>query len=121
MKKLAAVKNDYDYIDISVKCLHKLLDKKAEDPVFLDLRKVNSYLSYFLIITGNSQIHCRSLAREAISFMSDHGISSFGKPDYSTEWIALDMGDLVIHVFTEETRELYGLEKLWADADRVQF
>jgi len=105
-----------DIIDISKECLSSLIDKKAIDPVLMDLRDVNSYLSYFMIVTGNSQIHCRSLARETVKYMAEHGFPVYGKADYSSEWIALDFGGLVVHVFTEEMRLQYNLEKLWADA-----
>jgi ribosome-associated protein len=113
------VKPDADMHRIGKDCIVHLDEKKALDPVFLDLRKVNSYLEFFLIATGNSQIHCRALARDISKFLSDNGLKEYGKHDLNSEWIILDFGGLIVHIFTEETRFYYQLEKLWADAEKI--
>jgi len=115
--KVEAVKRINKIIDSGLECLEFLDLKKGIDPIFMDLRKVNTYLDFFLIVTGNSQIHCKALAREAEKFLSSRGYKQSGKPDYSSEWIIIDMGELIIHIFTEEARSYYNLEKLWADAE----
>lgn len=96
-----------------------LNEKKAIDPVFIDLRKVNSYLEFFLIATGNSQIHCRALARDISKFLNEKGLKEHGNHDLNSEWIILDFGSLIVHIFTEEMRSYYQLEKLWADAEKI--
>jgi len=100
-------------------CLVHLDEKKALDPVFMDLRKVNSYLEFFLIATGNSQIHCRALARDIIRFLYEKGFKEHGQHDMNSDWIILDFGGLIVHIFTEELRSYYQLEKLWADAETI--
>lgn len=104
---------------IGKECLELFDQKKGEDPVFLDLRGVNSYLDFFIIVTGNSQLHSRALAREASRFLTVKGLQEKGKPDYNSEWIILDHGDLIVHIFSEESRSYYNLEKLWADAEII--
>jgi ribosome-associated protein len=119
--KVSAAKNIDEIRDAGRECLEFIDQKKGLDPVLMDLRKVNSYLDFFIIVTGNSQIHCKSLAREAEKFLTSRGFKESGKPDYSSEWIILDMGELIVHVFSEETRSYYNLEKLWADAEILIF
>lgn len=106
-----------DMIEIGRESLIHFDEKKAADPVFMDLRKVNSYLDYFLIATGNSKIHCRALARDIVRFLNDKGLKEYGNHDLNSEWIILDFGALIVHIFTEEMRSYYELEKLWADAE----
>ena len=96
-----------------------LNEKKGCDIVALDLRRVNSYLEFFIIATGNSRIHCRALAREIESFADVRGVRCRNKPDYESEWVVLDFDEIVIHIFTKEVRDYYQLEKLWRDADRI--
>lgn len=119
MKSKVKIKPDEIMIGIGRDCLLHLDEKKAIDPVFMDLRKVNSYLDYFIIATGNSQTHCRALARDISRFLFEKGIKEHGNHDLNSEWIILDFGGLIVHIFTEEMRAYYQLEKLWADAETI--
>ncbi len=102
-------------------CIELFDMKKGGNPLFMDLRGVNSYLDFFVIVTGNSQLHCRALAKEAGRFLTEKGLREKGKPDYNSPWIILDHGDLIVHVFLEEARSYYNLERLWADAEIIRF
>lgn len=119
MKKSLKINLNDDIIKIGKDALVHLDEKKAIDPVFLDLRNVNSYLDFFLIATGNSQIHCRALARDIVKFLNDKGLKEYGKHELNSEWIILDFGSLIVHIFTEELRAYYQLEKLWADSEKI--
>lgn len=100
----------------------RILDeKKGQEIVLLDLRKVNSYLNYFLIATGNSLIHCRSLAREIQKHLHTMSFKERSRSKLDSGWIILDYNELIIHIFTEELRSYYQLEKLWADAEYIEF
>jgi ribosome-associated protein len=110
---------DSDLIDLLRKSGLLLSEKKGLDVVMMDLREVNSYLDYFLIVTGNSRIHCRALAREMERFIHSQGLRQRNRPDYESGWIILDFSELIVHVFTSEMREYYQLEKLWGDARRI--
>ncbi len=110
-----------DIIDIAKECSNILIEKKAEDVILIDLRKINNYLDYFIISTGNSFIHCKSLAKEAQNFFKKYDFRERVKSRLDTGWIALDYIDIVVHIFTQEMRDYYQLEKLWADGEFYNF
>ena len=114
--KNSAVLNDDDFLKIGTDSLIHLDEKKALNPLFMDLREVSSYFEFFLIAAGNSKTHCAALAKDMIKFLHEKGLKEFNKPDLNSEWIVLDFGSLIVHIFTEETRAYYQLEKLWGDA-----
>ncbi len=95
-------------------------DKKAEDIVVMDLRGKSSLADFFVICSVTNTRHSRALA-QAI----EEGLAGLGeKMDHIegyTEgtWILMDYIDLIIHIFTKETREYYDLEHLWGDAPKV--
>ena len=115
----SAVVTDLDLVEIMKKSALLLSEKKGADIVMMDLREVNSYLDYFLLVTGNSRIHCRSMARELERFIHTQGLRQRNRPDYESGWIILDFSELIVHIFTAEMREYYQLEKLWGDARRI--
>ena len=96
-------------------------DKKADDIVILDMQKVSSFCDYFVILSAGSAKKTQAIA--------DHLETSLGrkkiKPHHAegkkdSLWILLDYGDVVVHIFYEETRRFYDLERLWGDAERVE-
>ncbi len=107
-------------VRIAKECARLLDQKKARDICIMNLMKVNSYLDFFIIATGNSAIHCRSLAREAQGYLKSIGLPERARSAMESAWIVLDYSEIVIHIFTQEMREYYQLEKLWADAERIQ-
>jgi len=110
-----------DIVELARECARLLREKKAEDTLLLNLLRVNTYLDYFIITTGNSFIHCRALAREVQKFFGNAGVSERVKSRLDSSWIVLDYNEIVVHIFTEQTREYYQLEKLWADAEHLSF
>ena len=105
-----------------IKALGKFIDsKKGEDISILDLRKIHSYLSFFLIVSASSVLHAKSLVRDIKKNLTELEIGKYmALDDRSPDWIVIDCIWLVIHIFTPNTREFFGLEKLWADARVVQ-
>ncbi len=95
-------------------------EKKGEEIVCLDLTPVHSYLEYFVIVTGNSRIHCRSLAQAVADECRDLGLEKRHVPADDSGWIVLDYCDIVFHIFLKEKRDFYNLERLWSDAGRVE-
>ncbi len=96
------------------------IDKKAENPVIIDLSKVSSLTDYFVILTANSDIHARTIVDEIRKKLKEKGITPISVEGYEiANWILLDFGDVIVHVFKPEVRELYALEHLWMDAPRV--
>lgn len=109
-----------DLINLGFELIEELEGKKAENVKFMDLREVNSYLDYFIIVTGSSKMHLRSLSKVCENYMSENRMKLRAKPDLDSDWVVLDYSELVIHIFTDETRAYYNLEKLWADADFIE-
>ncbi len=110
-----------EVIRIARGCGRFLAEKKARDIRVIDLRRVNSYLDYFIIMTGNSHVHCKSLVKETRNYMHEQGLREHGKNAVSmdTNWIILDFNHIIVHIFMEEARNYYSLENLWADGDNI--
>ncbi len=98
-----------------LKTLLKIMkDKEALDLVILDMRKTPLPTDYFVIATANSQIHMGALRDAIVEFFESngHALIYFDKgTDY--DWLLIDAGDIVVHVFTQRGREFYDLEGLW--------
>ncbi len=108
-----------------LKSIKKIFDEKKCDSVqFLDLRNVNSYLSYFAIATAKTSTQARSCAREIEKFMKPLAKSSGRMSGNShilvnrddSGWLLLDYGEIIIHIMEPGIREYYNLERLWGDA-----
>ena len=99
----------------------KALDgRKGLDIRLLEVTDVTSIADYFLICTGTSNTHVRTLCDYTEYTMEQLGEPMLGREGHrGNSWELLDFGTLVVHVFTEEAREFYGLERLWADAEQI--
>ena len=96
-------------------------DKKAIDLVVLDLRKAAGFTDYFLICTGNNPRHVQSIADSVEEDLRKSGRRPLHTEGYSAaEWILLDYGDFIVHVFNPTSRKFYDLERLWRDARRIE-
>lgn len=86
----------------------------------LDIRKVSIIADYFVICTGTSDRHIRAIAREIDEKIGKQGTNPFNVEGMSdAEWVLMDYGQVLVHIFNRETREHYGLEQLWAGAQPV--
>ena len=99
----------------------KALDaKKGMDIKLLRIADVSSLADYFLICTGTSSTHVKTLCDYAEFTLTELGEPMLGREGHrGNSWELLDFGSIVVHVFTEEAREFYDLERLWADAESV--
>ncbi len=99
----------------------KVLDnKKAVDIRVLDISGITIIADYFVLCSGRSTTQVKALTDEVEFQLDEAGVpcqKKEGKQGYN--WMLMDYGDVVVHIFHEETREFYALEKLWADADEV--
>lgn len=96
-----------------------LLDKKAEDLLALDLRRVSDTLDYFLLATATSTPHLEALERALVEGMKELGVRPLAVEGPSSRWVLVDYGPLVVHLMSPEARAYYDLEGLWADAERL--
>jgi len=100
--------------------LKTALDKKAEEPVVIDLRGFSSLADFFLILTASSDTHARTISDEVRRKFKERGILPVSVEGYdNANWILMDFGDLIVHVF-KQFRELYNLESLWLDAPKLE-
>ena len=96
------------------------LDRKAENLVALDMRTVTPFADVFLMATGNSDRHVRSIADAIQQAMIALGEKPLGVEGYQGgRWVLLDLGDVIVHVFQAEVREHYDLERLWSEAQQI--
>lgn len=89
-------------------------DMKGADIVVLDVAERTSVTDWMIVVTGTSQRHVKSLANEVIEKSKEAGVRPFGtEGETDGNWILVDLGDVVVHVMTRESRDFYALEKLW--------
>jgi ribosome-associated protein len=94
--------------------------KKATEIVVLDLRPQNSFIDYFLIVSGNNQRQLVAIAEAIQETLRAEGVRPLHVEGFPRqEWILLDYGSFIVHIFTPRTREYYDLERLWGGAPRV--
>lgn len=99
----------------------KVLDnKKAKNIQMLEISKLSSLGDYFILASGGSNTQVKSLSEEVDEAMSKLGIESSRIEGAQTaQWILIDYADVMVHIFQEETRDFYSLERLWNDAPNV--
>ena len=96
------------------------LDKRATDLVVLDVRGVSSVADYFLVCSGTSATHVETIADAIRAELKREGIRPLhAEVVAESGWVLLDYGDVLMHVFLEDTRAYYALERLWGDAPAV--
>lgn len=95
-------------------------DKKAVDMVVLDLRNIASFTDYFLITAGTNTRQVQAIADEIVERLKKQGTKAQRVEGYKTaEWVLVDYGDFIVHVFDGKARQFYDLERLWRDAARL--
>src|SRR5574341_2022060 len=104
--------------------LEALADRKAVDPIVLDLRGLCGATDYFVICSGTSDTHVRGMADHLMESLAPRGIvphhvEGLAPGEGGGRWVLLDYVDFVVHVFHPELREFYQLERLWGDAPVV--
>jgi ribosome-associated protein len=97
------------------------LDKKCQQLVALDVREVTSVADTFILVTGTSDRHARAIADSVVDATRRAGEKPLGVEGYEEgRWILIDLGDVIVHVFQEEVRQAYDLERLWSDAPALE-
>ncbi len=95
--------------------IKKILDdKKGIDSEIIYVGEKTTLADYFVLVTGTSSTHVKALAGEVEAKLSEEGIVPLNfERKMSNSWIALDYKDVIVHIFSQEARELYDLEELW--------
>lgn len=96
-------------------------DKHALDIVVLHLRETGAFAEYFVLCSGQSQPQLRAIAEAVEESLDKHGrhLSHREGKAGAAEWLLLDYGNFIVHIFSERAREYYDLERLWRDAERL--
>jgi len=104
-----------------VKKIVKILDsKKAEDIEVINISDLTIIADYFVICSGNSSTQVKALADEVDKVLSEQGIEPHHIEGYrGANWILMDYDDVVVHIMYKEAREFYKIERLWADAEKL--
>jgi ribosome-associated protein len=106
-------------LDIVKKIVKALDDKKGNDIQVIKIEELTIVADYFVICTANSNTHVRSLADEVEYQLEEAGIKADHVEGRATGWVLLEYHGVVVHIFLEEARNYYNLERLWEDAKKI--
>ena len=107
-------------IDLVKKIVEALEDKKAEDITVLDIGEVSSIADYFIIASGSNRKQVQAMADEVEERLYKAGYEQKQIEGYQTaNWILMDYQDIIVHIFDEENRLFYDLERIWRDGKIV--
>ena len=101
------------------KIVKALDDKKGNDIQIIKIEELTIVADYFVICTANSNTHVRSLADEVEYQLEEAGIKADHIEGRATGWVLLEYRGVVVHIFLEEARNYYNLERLWEDASKI--
>jgi len=94
--------------------LSRLDDMKAEETITIDLRGKSSITDYMIVTTGRANRHVGAIAENVAKGLKEHGIAAPHVEGFpNCDWVLIDSGDVIVHVFRPEVREFYNLEKMW--------
>ena len=101
----------------------ELNERKALNLTVLDVRNKTSFTDYMIVVTGTSNRHIKALCDYVEIKVKENGVMPLGvEGDMTSDWVLLDLGDVIVHAMTEQAREYYQLEKLWtvgADKENI--
>ena len=111
--------SSYEIAQLAVKALDS---KMARDIQILRTDKVTTLADYFIICSASSTMQAKTLADETDKILSEAGEPPLRREGYRTGgWTLLDFGCVIVHVFSEEMREFYALDRLWSDAEKIDY
>jgi ribosome-associated protein len=113
--------SELESIDLARNCVWAAQEKKALDPIILDLRNISTITDYLVICSAQSEPQIKAIANGVELVLKEnferHPLAVDGFP--TSQWIVIDYGDVMFHIFHEQKRSVYALEDLWSDAPQV--
>ncbi len=101
------------------RAINAAAEKKAIEPTVLDLRGISSFTDFFVILTGANRRQVQAISDEVVEQLKRNGSPAARVEGYqNAEWVLIDYGDFVVHVFDDKARRFYDLERLWREARR---
>ena len=120
LQERAVKRTDHEPADLAHRIVDLASDKKTNNVVMLRTSEVTSMADYFIICSGRSEAQVQALSGAIIDTLRDEGVRAMGVEGLkSAGWVLIDYGSVIVHVFSPEEREYYGLERLWSEAARV--
>ena len=117
----AEIEPDLTALELAKQCVWAAQEKKALDPIILDLRNISSITDYLVICSAQSEPQIKAIANGVEQAVKEslerHPLAVDGFP--TSQWIVIDYGDVMFHIFHEQKRPVYALEDLWSDAPQV--
>jgi ribosome-associated protein len=108
-------------LERAVLCAHAAIEKKAEEPLILDMTKISDMAEFFVICHGIGTRHVQAIAENIIERLHKAKIKMIGEEGLmEAQWVLLDCGDVVVHIFDEPSRNFYNLERLWIHSEEVE-
>jgi ribosome-associated protein len=103
-------------------CASIAADKKAENILVLDLRRLSTFTDFYVICSGSSEPQLKAIASEIEDRLKkEHDVRPMGVDGYPlSQWVVADYGSVVVHIFHTNKREIYRLEEMWNDAPRLK-
>jgi len=110
------------YLTLAKRIRSIIEDKKAEDILILKVEGLSSITDYIVLVSGTSEPHLKVLANEIERrLMEEDNVKNIGRDGSSiSQWVVLDYGGVIVHIFHKSKREFYGLETLWKDAAKIK-
>jgi ribosome-associated protein len=120
--KVVVPKSPERGVDAAARALHAVLvsleDSKAEDIVSIDIAGKSALGDFMVVVSGRSSRHVMAIADHLLTDLKDEGFGSARvEGQEAGDWILIDTGDIIVHVFRPEIREFYNIEKMWAAPD----
>ncbi len=106
---------------LAKKIIKAAWDKKAEDIILLNLKKISGMTDYFVIASAGSDVQARVIADHILDLLKGKELVLHMEGYESGNWILIDCFTVVVHIFRPEAREYYGLENFWGDAPREEY
>jgi len=101
------------------RAINAAAEKKAIEPTVLDLRGISSFTDFFVLVTGANRRQVQASSDEVVEQLKRNGSSAARVEGYqNAEWVLIDYGDFVVHIFDDKARRFYDLERLWREARR---
>jgi ribosome-associated protein len=108
-------------LELAHRCVQYAADKKALDPIILDIQTVSGIADYLVICSAQSEPQIKAIANGVEkSLKDDFGRAPLAVDGFpASQWVVIDYGDVMFHIFHDQKRNVYALEDLWSDAPQV--
>lgn len=115
-------RNSFNSRSIAKLIAQSAYDVKAVDLEVLDLRKLSAFTDFFVMATGRSDRQVRAISDRILENLEKKKLKPLGVEGYNQgHWILMDYVNVVVHIFYEEVRSFYALDRLWGDAPKIKF